>query len=97
MSDDSEDSLDRRNFMVAAIGASATLAVNTGAANAQDTSASSAGSAPAAPRGTLYTGDAIQGKRSSARSMSTTSNLARSTFSISRGCKCLRGSIGMCQ
>jgi hypothetical protein len=63
MSDDSEDGLDRRNFMVAAIGASATLAVNTGPANAQDTSASSAGSAPAAPRGTIYTGDAIQGKK----------------------------------
>jgi hypothetical protein len=63
MSDDSEDGLDRRNFMVAAVGASATLAVNTGAANAQDTSASSAGSAPAAPRGTVYTGDAIQGKK----------------------------------
>lgn len=63
MSDDLEDGLDRRNFMVAAIGASATLAVNTGPANAQDTSASSAGSAPAAPRATLYTGDAIQGKK----------------------------------
>ena len=63
MSDDSEDGLDRRNFMVAAIGASATLAANTGAANAQDTSASSASPAPAAPRGTVYTGDVIQGKK----------------------------------
>ena len=63
MSDDPGDGLDRRNFMVAAIGASAGLAANTGAANAQDTSASSAGPAPAAPRGTVYTGDVIQGNK----------------------------------
>ena len=63
MSDDPGDGLDRRNFMVATIGASAALAANTGAANGQDTSASSAGPAPVAPRGTVYTGDVIQGKK----------------------------------
>jgi uncharacterized protein len=62
MSDNSGDDLDRRSFMVAAIGASATLAANTGAASAQDASASSPGSAPA-PRGTVYTGDVILGKK----------------------------------
>ena len=42
MSDKPEEGLDRRDFMIASIatvGASAALAVNAGAANAQDTAA----------------------------------------------------------
>jgi predicted deacylase len=48
------DGLDRRHFMVTAIGASAALAANTNPANAQ---------AAAALRGTVYTGDTIEGKK----------------------------------
>ena len=48
------DGLDRRHFITAAIGASAALAANTDPANAQ---------APAASRGTVYTGDVIDGKK----------------------------------
>ncbi len=54
MSDDTGwDGLDRRHFITAAIGASAALAA-TDPANAQ---------APAASRGTVYTGDVIDGKK----------------------------------
>src|SRR6476619_2535196 len=54
MSDDTGwDGLDRRHFITAAIGASAALAA-TDPANAQ---------APAASRGTAYTGDVIDGKK----------------------------------
>ena len=66
MSDNPKEGLDRRDFMIASIatvGASAALAVNAGAANAQDTAASSADAAPGAPQGTVYTGDVIQGKK----------------------------------
>jgi uncharacterized protein len=55
MSDDPGwDGLDRRHFMTAAIGASAALAANADPANAQATTAS---------RGTVYTGDTIDGKK----------------------------------
>ena len=55
MSDDPGwDGLDRRHFITAAIGASAALAANTDAASAQ--------AAPAS-RGTVYTGDMIDGKK----------------------------------
>ena len=55
MSDDKGlDGLDRRHFITAAIGASAALAANTDTANAQ--------AAPAS-RGTVYTGDVIDGKK----------------------------------
>jgi uncharacterized protein len=60
MSDEPKEGLDRRDFMIATIasvGASAVLAGNTGAANAQGTPA------PAAPQGTVYTGDVIHGKK----------------------------------
>jgi predicted deacylase len=50
----SDDGLDRRNFITAAIGASAALAANTDPANAQAATAS---------RGTVYTGDVIDGKK----------------------------------
>jgi predicted deacylase len=52
------DGLDRRHFIVAAIGTSAALAANTGAASAQGT-----GQAATASRGTIYTGDMIDGKK----------------------------------
>ena len=55
MSDDPGwDGLDRRDFMVTAIGASAALAANTDPTSAQATTAS---------RGTVYTGDMIGGKK----------------------------------
>jgi hypothetical protein len=67
MSDEPKDGLDRRDFMmatIASVGASAVLAANTGAANAQGiTVPGDAGSAQVAPQGTVYTGDVIQGKK----------------------------------
>jgi uncharacterized protein len=55
MSDDvGPDSLDRRHFMVTAVGASAALAANTDPASAQVATES---------RGTIYTGDMIDGKK----------------------------------
>ena len=48
------DGFDRRHFMVTAIGASAALAANTDPANVQAATAS---------RGTIYTGDTIDGKK----------------------------------
>ena len=57
-----KESLDRRDFMIASIAtvsASAVLAVNAGAANAQDAVTPSADPAS----GTVYTGDVIQGKK----------------------------------
>jgi uncharacterized protein len=60
MSDKPKEGLDRRDFMIASIatvGVSAALAVNAGAANAQDTAA------PTAPQATVYTGDVVQGKK----------------------------------
>ena len=58
MSENPKEGLDRRDFMIASIAtvsASAVLAANTGSANAQDS-----GTAPSA---TIYTGDAIEGKK----------------------------------
>ncbi len=57
-----EERLDRRDFMIASIttaGASATLAIAAGAANAQGVATTSTDPAS----GTVYTGDTIQGKR----------------------------------
>jgi uncharacterized protein len=55
MSDDTDsDGLDRRHFITAAIGASAALAANADPASAQTAAAS---------RGTVYTGDVIDGKK----------------------------------
>ena len=48
------DSFDRRHFMVTAIGASAVLAASTDPASAQAATTS---------RGTVYTGDMIDGKK----------------------------------
>jgi predicted deacylase len=61
-----KEDLDRRDFLIASIataGASAALAINTGAASAQGTPASSANAAQGAREGTIYAGDVIQGKK----------------------------------
>jgi uncharacterized protein len=66
MPNEQREGLDRRDFMLAAIGlvgASATLATSAVTANAQDTKAPPVGSAPSAPQRTVYTGDVIQGKK----------------------------------
>src|ERR1700751_5915701 len=55
MSDESREGLDRRDFMVTAIGASAALAADSGAQGADQTNTAS--------RGTVYTGDVIDGKK----------------------------------
>jgi predicted deacylase len=62
MSDETSNGVDRRDFMIAAI-ASAALAAETAAANAQGTTPSSASTAPLTSRGTVYTGDVINGKK----------------------------------
>jgi len=62
MSSGPEERVDRRDFLIASIataGASATLAIASGAANAQGAATTPAGPAS----GTVYTGDTIQGKR----------------------------------
>ena len=62
MPDESKEGLDRRHFLVASIatvGASAALAVNAGAANAQQAAAPSTNPSS----GTAYTGDVIDGKK----------------------------------
>ena len=61
MSDKPRDGLDRRDFMIAAIGASAAMVAGTDA-RAQSANASAA-TAAAASQGTVYTGDVIQGKK----------------------------------
>jgi predicted deacylase len=63
MESEPKDSVDRRDFMKAAIalvGASSAFATQVGTA---DTLATPAGVATGAPRGTVYTGDVIQGKK----------------------------------
>ncbi|RUM96910.1 succinylglutamate desuccinylase/aspartoacylase family protein [Pseudaminobacter arsenicus] len=62
MSNKPRESLDRRDFMIASLAtasASAVLAINAGAANAQGTATPAADPAS----GTVYTGDVIQGKK----------------------------------
>jgi uncharacterized protein len=61
MLNEQKDGLDRRDFMMAAIG----LVGMSGAlaANAQDTKAPPVGPARGAPQRTVYTGDVIQGKK----------------------------------
>jgi uncharacterized protein len=65
MPNERRESLDRRDFMMAAIGlvgASASLAGSAGSANAQDTKAQP-GLEPGALQRTVYTSDVIQGKK----------------------------------
>src|SRR5215467_1753724 len=65
MPNERREDLDRRDFMMAAIGlgASASLASSAGTANAQDTNAQPGGVGPGAPQRTVYTGDVIHGKK----------------------------------
>jgi uncharacterized protein len=66
MSVDPKHGLDRRDFMiatVASVSASAALAANASTAKAQGVTVPAVGSAQGAPRGTVYTGDVIQGKK----------------------------------
>jgi len=66
MSAEEKAGLDRRNFVIAAIGVvgtSATFASAAGIANAQDTKAPPVGPAAGAPKGMVSTGDVIQGKK----------------------------------
>ena len=66
MPNEQREGLDRRDFMMAAIGlvgAAASLASSAGTANAQDTKAPPVGLEPGAPQKTVYTGDVIQGKK----------------------------------
>src|SRR5262245_57588249 len=66
MPNEQREGLDRRDFMMAAIGlvgASASLASSAGTANARDTNAPPVGLEPGALQGTVYTGDVIQGKK----------------------------------
>ncbi|MFG1279833.1 M14 family metallopeptidase [Xanthobacter autotrophicus] len=63
MSNRAEDNLDRRDFMIAAIGASAALAADASSANAQASGIPSVAPAPGAASATVYTGDTIQGKK----------------------------------
>ena len=65
-SSEEKERLDRRDFMIAAIGlvgASATLASGAGTANAQETKAPPVRAPAGAPEGIVSTGDVIQGKR----------------------------------
>src|SRR5690348_2420516 len=66
MSEKPKEGLNRRDFMIASVAtvsASAVLARDTSPANAQDTAASSSDAASGASRGTVYTGDVIDGKK----------------------------------
>jgi predicted deacylase len=66
MPNERREGLDRRDFMMAAIGlvgASASLASSADTANAQDTKAPPVGLEPGALQRTVYTGDVIQGKK----------------------------------
>jgi predicted deacylase len=66
MTNEQKEGLDRRDFMMAAIGlvgASASLASSADTANAQGTRVPTDGPASDAPQRTVYTGDVIQGKK----------------------------------
>lgn len=66
MSNEGKEGLDRREFMMAAIGlvgASAGLVSSANAQDAKATKAPPAGQEPATPKKTVYTGDVIQGKK----------------------------------
>ena len=66
MPNEQKEGLDRRDFMMAAVGlvgASATLASSAGTANAQGTKFPPVGQASNPPQKTVYTGEVIQGKK----------------------------------
>ena len=100
MPNERREGLDRRDFMMAAIGlvgASASLASSADTANAQDTKAPPVGPASGVPQRTVYTGDVIQGKKVISALDVKDLERGRSTRSILRVCKCLRGNTGMCR
>ncbi|MCX5580473.1 M14 family metallopeptidase [Kaistia terrae] len=57
------EGLDRRDFMIASLAAVSATAAGASSANAQDATPPADGTASAAPHGTVFTGDAIQGKK----------------------------------
>jgi predicted deacylase len=63
MPNEQKEGLDRRDFMIGLVGASAGLASGAGTANAQDTKVPRVGPASDALQRTVYTGDVIQGKK----------------------------------
>src|SRR3569832_2383485 len=66
MPNNSQENLDRRDFLIASIataGASAALSINVDAVCVYCTPASSAGAPTGARKETIYTGDVIQGKK----------------------------------
>ncbi|MBV9874181.1 MAG: succinylglutamate desuccinylase/aspartoacylase family protein [Verrucomicrobia bacterium] len=65
MSEKPKEGLNRRDFMIASVATVCASAVlgPTGPANAQDTAASSGDAESGASRGTIYTGDVIDGKK----------------------------------
>src|SRR6516165_5729310 len=100
MPNEQKEGLDRRDFMMAAIGlvgASASLASSAGTANAQDRKAPPVGLEPGAPQRTVYTGDVIQGKKViSALDVNDLERGKKHAFYF-EVCKCLRGNTGMCR
>ena len=91
MRKNAKGTLDRRDFVIASlatVGASATFAATAGADKAQDTAASPQ------PMATVYTGDLIHCKKVISALDVNDLDPARSTPSISKGCRCLRGSTG---
>lgn len=66
MPNEHKEGVDRRDFIMTAIGlvaTSATFVRSAGITNVQDTKAPPGGPAPGAPQRTVYTGDVIQGKK----------------------------------
>ena len=66
MPNERQEGLDRRDFVIAAIGlvgASAAYASSAGTASALGTNTSPDAPAPGAPNGTIFTGDVIRGKK----------------------------------
>jgi uncharacterized protein len=66
MPNGTKDGLDRRDFMILALGsvaATAAASVNAEAATTQDAAMSSLAPGTGAQQGTVYTGDVIQGKK----------------------------------
>jgi predicted deacylase len=63
MPTESNEGLDRRDFMIASLAAVSASAVGASSANAQEATPPADGTAPTAPHGTVYTGDKIQGKK----------------------------------
>lgn len=66
MTDKPQNGIKRRDLIkasIATVGAATVLAANAGPADAQNSTSPSAGAAGGEPRGTVYTGEIIQGKK----------------------------------